>query len=79
MKVKTPCPNCRGGWIVTEVYDEKIVCPNCGSITEFKRRVGIWTLIFAALTCGLSLLLLPWYRERCFYCKHVIDKSKKAS
>ena len=79
MKIKTPCPNCQGGWIITEVYDEKTVCPNCNSITEFKRRVGIWTFIFGVMTCGLSLLLIPLYRPRCFYCNHPIDNSQKAS
>lgn len=69
MKYKKRCSNCGGtGWVMQDDQDEKEFCYNCGSITVFKIRTGAWTLIFAILTCGLSLFLLPFYHPRCQHC-----------
>ena len=43
-------------------------CYNCGQVVEAKRRVGVGTLILALLTCGFSLLLIPFYSKRCYRC-----------
>jgi hypothetical protein len=81
MLVKTKCPHCKGiGWTISNDADEvekKDLCQNCGSISTYKRRLGIWTLTAGIFTLGLSLLFIPLYRKRCQYCNAPIDNNQK--
>ena len=44
-------------------------CPNCKQNVSPKKEVGIGTLILALMTCGISLLVIPFYSKRCPMCK----------
>ena len=43
-------------------------CPNCGKPSGFKRALGFGTFFMVVLTCGLWLLLIPFYPARCINC-----------
>jgi hypothetical protein len=43
-------------------------CANCGKSTGHKRNIGIGTLLGALVTCGFSLLAVPFYPKRCILC-----------
>jgi TPR repeat protein len=45
-----------------------IHCPNCGKLTGFKRSLGFGTFFMVLLTCGLWLLVIPFYPVRCINC-----------
>lgn len=47
---------------------QMLQCPNCGKPTGFKRALGFGTLFMVVLTCGLWLLLIPFYPARCINC-----------
>jgi hypothetical protein len=47
---------------------QMIQCPNCGKLTGFKRALGFGTFFMVLLTCGLWLLVIPFYPARCINC-----------
>jgi len=47
---------------------QMIQCPNCGKLTGFKRALGFGTFFMVLLTCGLWLLVIPFYPVRCINC-----------
>ena len=47
---------------------QMLQCPNCGKLTGFKRALGFGTLFMVILTCGLWLLVIPFYPARCINC-----------
>jgi hypothetical protein len=47
---------------------EMVHCPNCNSLRGFKRALGFGTLFMVVITCGLWLLVIPLYPERCITC-----------
>jgi hypothetical protein len=47
---------------------QMIYCPNCGKLTGFKRALGFGTFFMVLLTCGLWLLVIPFYPARCINC-----------
>ena len=47
---------------------QMIQCPNCGRLTGFKRALGFGTFFMVLLTCGLWLLVIPFYPARCITC-----------
>ena len=47
---------------------QMIQCPNCGKLTGFKRDLGFGTFFMVLLTCGLWLLVIPFYPARCITC-----------
>src|ERR1039458_4865327 len=47
---------------------QMIYCPNCGKLTGFKRALGFGTFFMVLLTCGLWLLVIPFYPVRCINC-----------
>ncbi len=47
---------------------QMIQCPNCGKLTGFKRALGFGTFFMVLLTCGLWLLVIPFYPMRCINC-----------
>ena len=47
---------------------QMIQCPNCGKLTGFKRALGFGTFFMVLLTCGLWLLVIPFYPARCMTC-----------
>jgi hypothetical protein len=47
---------------------QMIFCPNCCQLRGFKRALGFGTLFAAVLTCGLWLLAIPFYPQRCIQC-----------
>ena len=47
---------------------ELIYCPNCGKRSGFKRALGFGTFFAVLITCGLWLLVIPFYPVRCINC-----------
>ena len=47
---------------------QMIYCPNCGKLTGFKRSLGFGSLFLVLITCGLWLLVIPFYPARCITC-----------
>jgi hypothetical protein len=47
---------------------QMIHCPNCGTMSGFKRSLGFGTLFAVLLTAGLWLLAIPFYPVRCIKC-----------
>jgi len=47
---------------------QMINCPNCGKLTGFKRSLGFGTFFMVLITCGLWLLVIPFYPARCITC-----------
>ena len=47
---------------------QMIQCPNCGKLTGYKRALGFGTFFMVLLTCGLWLLVVPFYPVRCINC-----------
>lgn len=47
---------------------QMLQCPNCGKLTGFKRALGFGTVFMVVLTCGLWLLVIPFYPARCINC-----------
>jgi hypothetical protein len=45
-----------------------IYCPNCQKRTGFKRALGFGTFFMVLITCGLWLLVIPFYPARCINC-----------
>ena len=43
-------------------------CPACEKETAHQRALGIGTLLAVLITCGLWLLTLPFYPQRCRVC-----------
>lgn len=43
-------------------------CPNCGKFSGFKRALGFGTFFMVLLSCGLWLLIIPFYPARCIHC-----------
>jgi hypothetical protein len=47
---------------------QMIYCPNCGKRAGFKRTLGFGTVLMVLVTCGLWLLVIPFYPVRCMNC-----------
>ncbi len=44
-------------------------CALCGRPVEATRQIGVGTVVLAAITVGISLFAIPFYRKRCSICR----------
>jgi len=49
-------------------------CPNCEKDTGHKRAFGAGTIIVTIITCGLWVLVMPFYPMRCIVCGREVEK-----